>query len=70
LMVAGLGWGGLPKWMIHDDVAEGRLVVLDLEPYPEGHYSLFALHMADHPLGPAAKWWIERFTREMESCNY
>ncbi len=70
LMIAGLGWGGLPKWMIRDDVAEGRLVELDLEPYPEGSYPLFALHMADRPLGPAATWWIERFKQEMDSCNY
>ncbi|PRD50462.1 LysR family transcriptional regulator [Phyllobacterium myrsinacearum] len=70
LMVAGLGWGGLPKWMIKDDVAEGRLVELDLKPYPESHYSLFALHMADNPLGPAAKWWVERFAREMAACAY
>ncbi|RUU31838.1 LysR family transcriptional regulator, partial [Mesorhizobium sp. M6A.T.Ce.TU.002.03.1.1] len=33
LMREGLGWGGLPRWLIADDLASGRLVELDLEPY-------------------------------------
>src|SRR5690606_20989571 len=32
LILSGLGWGGLPTWMILDDLAAGRLAVLDLEP--------------------------------------
>ncbi|WP_292658769.1 LysR family transcriptional regulator, partial [Mesorhizobium sp.] len=30
LMREGLGWGGLPRWLIADDLANGRLVELDL----------------------------------------
>ena len=29
LIRSGLGWGGLPSWMIIEDVAAGRLVELD-----------------------------------------
>ena len=47
LILSGLGWGGLPAWMIDDDVAAGRLVALDLEPYPERPYALHAFHRAD-----------------------
>ncbi|WP_292180671.1 LysR family transcriptional regulator, partial [Mesorhizobium sp.] len=32
LMREGLGWGGLPRWLIADDLTSGRLVELDLEP--------------------------------------
>jgi DNA-binding transcriptional LysR family regulator len=68
LILSGLGWGGLPSWMIAGDVAAGRLVGLDLEPYPVRPYSLYAFHRADKPIGPAAQWLIERF--ELELANH
>jgi DNA-binding transcriptional LysR family regulator len=65
LILSGLGWGGLPTWMILEDVAAGRLAVLDLEPYPERPYQLHAFYRADTPPGPAASWLIERFKQEL-----
>jgi DNA-binding transcriptional LysR family regulator len=65
LILSGLGWGGLPTWMILDDVAAGRLAVLDLEPYPVRPYQLHAFYRADSPPGPAASWVIERFKQEL-----
>lgn len=65
LILSGLGWGGLPTWMILDDVAAGRLAVLDLEPYSERHYQLHAFYRTDSPPGPAGTWLIERFKREL-----
>jgi DNA-binding transcriptional LysR family regulator len=65
LILSGLGWGGLPTWMILEDVAAGRLAVLDLEPYPERPYQLHAFYRADSPPGPAASWLIERFKQEL-----
>lgn len=65
LILAGLGWGGLPTWMVADDVAAGRLKVLDLEPYPVRPYALYAFHRADSPPGPAASWMIEQFKAEL-----
>ena len=65
LILSGLGWGGLPTWMILDDVAAGRLALLDLEPYPERPYQLHAFYRADSPPGPAASWLIERFKQEL-----
>ncbi|MCX8281962.1 LysR family transcriptional regulator [Phyllobacterium sp. 0TCS1.6C] len=67
LMLAGLGWGGLPKWMVRDDMAAGRLVPLDLEPYPETAYSIFALHLVDRPLGPASGWLVDAFRSELDT---
>lgn len=65
LILSGLGWGGLPTWMVAADIAEGRLKPLDLEPYPIRPYSLFAFHRADSTPGPAATWLIERFKEEL-----
>lgn len=65
LILSGLGWGGLPTWMVSDDIAAGRLKALDLEPYPVRPYSLFAFHRADSMPGPAATWLIEQFKEEL-----
>ncbi|MFD9898284.1 LysR family transcriptional regulator [Mesorhizobium sp. NPDC059025] len=65
LILSGLGWGGLPTWMILEDVRLGRLKVLDLEPYPERPYPLHAFYRADSPPGPAGAWLIERFSQEL-----
>jgi DNA-binding transcriptional LysR family regulator len=65
LILSGLGWGGLPTWMVADDVTAGRLVALDLEPYPERPYPIHAFHRADTPLGPTARWLIEEFKTEL-----
>jgi DNA-binding transcriptional LysR family regulator len=69
LILSGLGWGGLPTWMILDDVAAGRLAVLNLEPYPERSYELYAFYRADAPPGPAASWLIERFRQELPNVR-
>jgi len=63
LILEGLGWGGLPQWMVEADIAQGRLVALDLEPYPPFDYRFFAVHRADTPLRPAAAWLADRFAQ-------
>lgn len=56
LLCAGLGWGGLPCWMAQEDLEAGRLVALDLAPYPPSPYRLHAIWHAAAPPGPAAEW--------------
>lgn len=65
----GLGWGGLPYWLVADDLASGRLVALELEPYPPADYALYAIRAADAPHGPAAAWLVERFEAELTRFN-
>lgn len=65
LILSGLGWGGLPTWMILEDVRAGRLKILDLEPYPERPYTLHAFYRVDSPPGPAGSWLIEQFKEEL-----
>ncbi|MEN9682318.1 MAG: hypothetical protein RLZZ427_69 [Pseudomonadota bacterium] len=60
LLRAGLGWGNMPRWMVADDLAAGRLVDLKRPERPGGNYPLFAIHRTDAPPGPAARWLAER----------
>lgn len=69
LMREGLGWGGLPRWLIADDLASGRLVELDLEPYGEARAPLYAMHRADRSPRPAAAWLIDEFKRRLGCFN-
>jgi DNA-binding transcriptional LysR family regulator len=60
LLLAGLGWGGMPEPMVRADIASGRLVRLKLPDWRGGEYPLQAIHMTDTPPGPAGRWLIER----------
>lgn len=60
LLLAGLGWGGMPEPRVRADIATGRLVKLDLPNWRGGEYHLSAVHMVDTPPGPAGRWLIER----------
>ena len=60
LLREGLGWGNMPRWMVGDDLARGRLVELALPEAPGGTYPLYAIHRADAPPGPAARWLADR----------
>jgi DNA-binding transcriptional LysR family regulator len=61
LLLAGSGWGFMPEPVVHDDLASGRLVRLDLPDIRGGFYPLQAIYRADSPPGPAAAWLIQRF---------
>lgn len=69
MMREGLGWGGLPRWLIADDLENGRLVELELEAYAPVRGPLFAMHAADRHPGPAAHWLIERFRGVLNCFN-
>jgi DNA-binding transcriptional LysR family regulator len=65
LIRAGLGWGGLPLYLVRDDLAAGRLVRLALESYPQRAFPLFSLRHAASAPGPAATWMVGRFRQEL-----
>lgn len=60
LLLAGLGWGGMPEPKVRTDIEAGRLVKLDLLNWRGGQYPLQAVHKIDTPPGPAGRWLIER----------
>ncbi|MEA3065649.1 MAG: hypothetical protein QOJ27_2101, partial [Sphingomonadales bacterium] len=60
LLLAGLGWGGMPEPAVRADIEAGRLVRLNLRNWRGGEYNLQAVHKVDTPPGPAGRWLIER----------
>lgn len=57
----GLGWGGMPLHMVEQDVAEGRLVILDVDEVPATgmRIATSVFHLASAPPGPAGRWLID-----------
>ncbi len=69
LLKAGLGWGSLPRHMIEDDLASGRLVVLRAREW-EGAVTVNTLPAQliwryDTVLGVAAQWMRDRVTEAL-----
>ena len=60
LLLAGLGWGGMPEPIVRADIESGRLVRLNLPDWRGGEYTMQAVHKTDTPPGPAGRWLIER----------
>ena len=65
LLKEGLGWGNMPRAMVAGDLAEGRLVELDLPEKPGDTYTLSALWRRDTRLGPATSWLIDAFRERL-----
>lgn len=61
LLLAGVGWGNMPEPNVHEDLAAGRLVRLDLPEARSGAYAFQAMYRTDTPPGPAAAWLVRRF---------
>ena len=62
-LLAGLGFGWVPAYMVVDELASGALVEV---PYGEGSRYAFtpvAVHRLDRPLGPAAERFLEALVR-------
>jgi DNA-binding transcriptional LysR family regulator len=60
LLLAGIGWCGMPEPTVRADIESGRLVRLDLPDWRGGEYTLQAIHKIDTPPGPAGRWLIEK----------
>mgnify|MGYP002141590272 CR=1 FL=1 len=52
LLLAGLGWGNMPKPMINEDLKRGRLVALKVETPVELTYPFHTVYRSDTPPGP------------------
>jgi DNA-binding transcriptional LysR family regulator len=60
LLLAGMGWGNMPKPMVSDDLKRGRLVELKIEMAGEPVYPFHTVYRNDAPPGPAGSWLMER----------
>lgn len=61
-LVAGLGWGGMPRHAVEADIESGRLSVLSIEDLPPDGLirPMSAAYPAATPPGPAGRWFIDR----------
>lgn len=64
-LLDGLGWGNLPLWLVHEDLAAGRLVRIRPAAWPpEGvTISIAAVTRPDRVLGPAGAWLLSELAR-------
>ena len=60
LLLAGMGWGKMPKPMVSEDLKRGRLVELKIGTADAGVYPFHTVYRSDMPPGPAASWLMER----------
>lgn len=69
-LIKGLGWGGMPMSTIKDDIAEGRLVILQSEDEPSDGVFLpmSVTYLGAAPPGPAGRWFVETL-REFASAH-
>jgi DNA-binding transcriptional LysR family regulator len=65
LLLAGVGWGSLPRGMIENDLQTGALTALNLPDWPAPRVPLHLIHRTDTPPGPAARWLIDRFVGQV-----
>ncbi len=69
LLKEGIGWGNMPRHMVADDIAQGRLLSLDLPEKPGTAYILSALWRRDVRLGPATSWLIDAMRERLAQCD-
>jgi DNA-binding transcriptional LysR family regulator len=64
MLVAGLGWGGMPRHLVQDDLRSGRLVALRIPRWDGGEenprLAALAAHLARATPGPAGRWMLQR----------
>jgi DNA-binding transcriptional LysR family regulator len=64
MLLAGLGWGNMPFHLVQDDVAQGRLKVIQPSGFDAraAQFVMCGAYLADHRLGPAGQWMIEHLS--------
>ena len=69
-LLAGFGWCRMPEHLVADAIAEGRLVLLDIEddPTPQDGLPIYAAHRRDRLLGPAGRWLLDDLRQRLVSA--
>jgi DNA-binding transcriptional LysR family regulator len=62
MLLAGLGWGSMPKHLVADDIQSGRLKVIRPLEFQDQNAELAmgAVYLAERPLGPATQWMLKQ----------
>jgi len=59
-LLAGLGWGNMPRFLVAADLAAGKLVEIKIEGPQVGIVPMQAVYRADTRPGPAGRWLIDK----------
>src|ERR1700676_1908929 len=61
MLLAGLGWGNMPSHLVQNDVAQGRLKVIQPMEFDSrvAQLVMCGAYLAHHRLGPAGEWLVE-----------
>lgn len=65
-LMAGFGWGTMPRHLVQAHLEEGRLVALAVDDpaVMPGSIGLFAVHVRERPLGLGARWLLAELQRQ------
>lgn len=63
ILLAKLGWGGIPTHMIEDELADGALVALNVEGYEKRQSHLFQMRKRDKDVGIVAQTIWEQLSK-------
>jgi len=55
ILLAQMGWGGMPKHLVVEELEQGKLVALNLEGYPPRHSQLYQIRRRDGDVGIVAQ---------------
>jgi DNA-binding transcriptional LysR family regulator len=69
MLLAGLGWGNMPAHLVAEDIARGRLKVIQpVEFDPRvAQLVMCGAYVADRRLGPAGQWMIHHLSGDIGS---
>lgn len=67
LLLEGIGWGNMPRHVIANDLADGRLIRLSIPEAPGMTYGFNALWRKDCPPGPARTWMLQAIADRLQS---
>ena len=64
MLLAGLGWGNMPVHLVEEDIARGRLKVIQPAEFDPrvARLVMGGAYLADRRLGPAGQWMIRRLS--------
>jgi DNA-binding transcriptional LysR family regulator len=65
---AGFGWCNMPVHMVREDIAAGRLKVLDISEHTAPSFPVHVVHERGRAPGRAGRWLIEEFRRLLPEC--
>jgi DNA-binding transcriptional LysR family regulator len=71
MLLAGLGWGNMPKHLVVDDIRSGRLKVIRPFEFQNQNVELTmgAVCLAERSLGPAAQWMMKHLVESSRGSS-